>query len=96
MCCLSERDLAKVKNHIYCGNKYKDAKDKVAKKEVREHDIADSLVAFDKSGLPAVCQCQWQRQRVFQVKVVKNFLKAGIPLARVVGLKALLEEMDGN
>lgn len=52
--CREEISLKKsmVRNYIYCGNKHKDAKDKLAKKEAREH-ITNSLVAVDKSEQPA-------------------------------------------
>ena len=55
MACREELSLKKstVKNHIYSGNKHKDTKDRLAKKEARECDIADSLVVFDNSEQPA-------------------------------------------
>ena len=91
--CREELSLKKstVKTHIYSGNKHKDAKDRLAKKEARERDIADSLVIYDKAEQPAGTSVSMS-ERVYRVKVVENFLKAGIPLAKVDDLRALLEE----
>lgn len=91
--CREELSLKKstVKTHIYSGNKHKDAKDRLAKKEARERDIADSLVIYDKTEQPAGTSVSMS-ERVYRVKVVENFLKAGIPLAKVDDLRALLEE----
>ena len=91
--CREELSLKKstVKNHIYSGNKHQDAKDRLAKKEARERDIADSLVAYDKAEQPAGTSVS-MAERVYRVKVVENFLRAGIPLVKVDDLRALLEE----
>ena len=93
MACREELSLKKstVKTHIYSGNKHKDAMDRLAKKEARERDIADSLVIYDKAEQPAGTSVSMS-ERVYRVKVVENFLKAGIPLAKVDDLRALLEE----
>ena len=91
--CREELSLKKstVKNHLYSGNKHQDAKDRLAKKEARERDIADSLVAYDKAEQPAGTSVS-MAERVYRVKVVENFLRAGIPLVKVDDLRALLEE----
>ena len=90
--CREELSLKKstVKSHIYSGNKHKDAKDRLAKKEARERDIAHSLVVYDKMEQSGTSVSM--AERVYQVKVVENFLRAGIPLAKVDDLRALLEE----
>ena len=91
--CREELSLKKstVQNHLYSGNKHQDAKDRLAKKEARERDIADSLVAYDKAEQPAGTSVS-MAERVYRVKVVENFLRAGIPLVKVDDLRALLEE----
>ena len=71
-----------VKNHIFSGNKHKDAKDRLAKKEARERDIAASLAIYDKAEKPAGTSVS-MAERVHQVKVVKSLLRAGIPLSKV-------------
>ena len=73
------------KNHIHWGNKHKDAKDRLAKKQARERDTTDSLVVYDKAEQPAGMSVSIA-ERVFRVKVVKNFLRTGIPLAKVDNL----------
>ena len=91
--CREELSLKKstVKNHIYSGTKHKDAKERVEKKEARERDIADALAVHNKSEQPAGKYVS-MLERVYQVKVVENFLKAGIPLAKIDDLRVLLEE----
>ena len=80
-----------IKNHIYSGNKHSDAKARLAKKEARERDIADRLVVHDKEEQPAGTSVS-MAERVYRVKVVENFLRAGIPLSKVDTLRALPEE----
>ena len=48
--CREELALKKstVKNHINSGDKYRKAKERLAKKEARERDIVQSLQAYDK------------------------------------------------
>ena len=90
--CREELSLKKstVKSHIYSGNKHKDAKDRLAKKEARERDIAHSLVVYDKTEESGTSVSM--AERVYRVKVVENFLRAGIPLSKIDDLRALLEE----
>ena len=91
--CREELSLKKstVKNHISSGNKHSDAKARLARKEARERDIAQSLVAHDKEEQPAGTSVS-MAERVYRVKVVENFLRAGIPLSKIDTLRALLEE----
>ena len=79
-----------VKNHI-TGDKHKNAKEKLSKKTARERDIVESLRAYDKSVEPAGTSVSME-QRVHRMKVVEEFLKAGIPLMKVDSLRSLLEE----
>ena len=80
-----------VKNHISLGDKHKNAKEKLARKEARERNIVESLHAYDKRVGPAGVNVSME-QRVYRVKVVEQFLKAGIPLVKVDSLRSLLEE----
>jgi len=78
-------------NHISSSDKHRQAKDKLARKEAREQDIVHSLQAFDRKIEPAGSNVSME-QRVYCVKVVEHFLRAGIPLAKVDVLHSLLEE----
>ena len=94
--CVACRDVlslkkSTVKNHISSGDKHKSAKEKLARKEARERDIIQSLQAYDKNVEPAGANVSME-QRVYRVKVVEQFLRAGIPLAKVDSLCSLLEE----
>ena len=60
-----------VKNHISSGNKHRDAKARLARKEARERDIAQSLVAHNKEEQPAGTSVS-MAERVYRVKVVEN------------------------
>ena len=53
--CQEELSVKKstIKNLLYYGRKHKNARLKLAKKEAREQDIADCLVAYDKLEKPA-------------------------------------------
>lgn len=91
--CREELSLKKstIKNHIHSGEKHKNAKANLAKKEARERDIAQYLSVYDKQEQPAGTSVTME-ERVYRVKVVENFLKAGIPLTKVDNLRCLLEE----
>ena len=95
-CCACREELAlkksTVKSHISSGDKHKLAKEKLARKEARECDIVQSLQAFDKEVEPAGSNISME-QRVYHVKVVEHFLRAGIPLAKVDDLRSLQEEV---
>lgn len=80
-----------IKSHLYSGEKHKGAKETLSKKQARERDIAQNLIAYDKEAEPAG-QSLSMEVRVYRTKVVENFLRAGIPLAKVDDLRDLLEE----
>ena len=65
--------------------------ERLAKKEARERDIVQSLQAYDKEVEPAGSNVSME-QRVYRVKVVEQFLRAGIALVKVDSLRGLLEE----
>ena len=91
--CSEELALKKstVKNHIGSGDKHRKAKERLAQKEARERDIVQSLQAYDKEVEPAGTNVSME-QRVYRVKVVEQFLRAGIALVKVDSLRGLLEE----
>ena len=66
-------------------------KGKVASKEKREQDIAEALKLYDKDVHP-VGETLSSDQRVYRVKVVSTFLKAGVPLNKLDVFQDLLEE----
>jgi len=88
--CVACREELSIKNHIYSGNKHQDTKDRLAKKDARECDIADSLVVYDKAEQPAGTSVSLG-ERVYWVKVVENLLRAGIPPVKVDDLRDLSE-----
>ena len=68
-----------------------DGKNKEAKKEAREQDIATALRAHNaKEHL--VGEHLPETQQVFRVKVVSAFLRAAVPLSKLQFFKELLEE----
>ena len=72
----------KKKNHVSSGDKHKNAKEKLARKEARQRNIVESLHAYDKRVEPAGVNISIEQQ-VYRVKVVEWFLKAGIPLDKL-------------
>ena len=69
---------------IYSKAKYK-------KGELRDGDIVKALQKYDKRVNP-VGQTLPQEQRLYRIKVVMTFLKAGIPLNKLDIFRDLLEE----
>lgn len=82
--------LSSIHNHVRSAKHVK-GKEKLAKKEAREMNIADALqkhneeVHLKGETLP-------DGQKVFRVKVVKCFLRAGVPLNKLDCFRDLLEE----
>lgn len=81
--------LSVLKSHVK-SKKHAAAIAKMKKSEARERDIAQSLKLHDSSHpcgetLPA-------SQRVYRVKVVSAFLRAGVPLGKLSCFRDLLEE----
>ena len=81
--------LSVLKGHVKT-KKHADSVKRREAKEIRERDIAKSLKAHDKSHprgetLPT-------DQRVYRVKVVTSFLRAGVPLSKLGCFRDILEE----
>lgn len=91
--CQEELALKKstIKNHIESGDKHQKVKEKLLQKEARECDVAESLTVYDKEVQPAGTRVPME-ERIFQVGVVEQFLRAVIPLAKIDELRGLLEE----
>ena len=63
----------------------------LARKEARERDIASYLTQYHKEEHPAGMSVS-KEEHVYRVRVVEGFLGTGVPLAKVDGLRSLLEE----
>ena len=94
LACRKELSLKKstINNHVY-SNTHKNSKEALVRKEAREGDISNYLKKYDKEEQPAGTSLS-MAERVYRVRVVENFLRAGIPLSKVDSLRGLLEE-DG-
>ena len=77
-------------SHV-ASNKHKTGKGKLALKEAREKDIVDLLKNDDKVSHP-VGETLPMDQRVYRVKVLKCFLHAAVPFAKIDHFRELLEE----
>ena len=90
--CREEVALKKSIIDLHCrSEKHTRGKIKLATKEKREQDIVKALGAYDKEIHP-VGESLPTDQRVFRVKVVSTFLKAGVPLNKIDTFRDLLEE----
>ena len=82
-CIACREELALKKSTVKnSGDKHKKAKERLTRKEARKCDIVQSLQAYDKEVEPAGTNVSME-QRVYRVKVVEQFLRAGIPLAKL-------------
>lgn len=79
-----------IKLHIE-SQKHKTHKLKVTSKEAKQRSIAESLRKYDESNHPSG-EMLSEPIRIYRIRVVKSFLKAGIPLSKVDRLRDLLEE----
>ena len=82
--------LSIIKHHI-TSSKHVAGKEALARRESRERDIAKALESYDKEENPSG-QTLPEAQRVYRIKVVTTFLKAGIPLTKLHHFRDLLEE----
>ena len=77
-----------VKNHINSGDKHRKAKERLAKKKKLE---SETLFKASRHTITAGTNKSME-QRVYRVKVVEQFLRARIALAKVDSLRGVLEE----
>ena len=82
--------LSIIKLHI-ASSKHVAGKEALAKRESRERDIAEAMQLYDKQEQPSG-QTLPEAQRVYRIKVVTTFLKAGVPLNKLHHFQDLLEE----
>ena len=92
MACREELSLKKcvVSAHVQSA-KHKSGKKWLTEKEKQEMDIAEALRASDLDLHPKG-ETLPQDQRVYRVKVVRTFLRAGVPLNKIPVFRELLEE----
>ena len=90
--CREELSLksSSIKNHIKC-SKHKERKAKLAAKDKKERDIARALRKHNEES-HLVGENLPEQHQVFRVKVVRSFLRAGIPLNKINAFKDILEE----
>lgn len=93
--CKACRENVSVKKSIIAqhakSSKHVAGKTRLAQKDKQERDIADMLVTYDKTTHP-VGEGLSESVRVYRVKVVRTFLRAGVPLQKVDQFRELLEE----
>ena len=80
-----------VLDHHIVSQKHLKVKEKIASREKREHDIAESLKQYDTTVHP-VGENLPEETRVYRVKVVTTMLKAGVPLSKIDLFRELLEQ----
>ena len=71
--------------------KHEIGKGRLTSKEKREQDVVKALGAYDKEVHP-VGETLPADQRVFRIKVVSTFLRAGVPLNKIDVFRDVLEE----
>ena len=79
-----------IKRHVD-SQKHKSGVEKIAKKKKRELTVLDAMKNYDKEVHPKG-QMLSDNQRVFRVRVLKNFLNAGVPLQKMDNFRELLAE----
>lgn len=93
--CTACREEISLKRSIVASHissiKHKQSKVKLARKDKKERDIATALVAYDEQEHPRG-ETLPADQRVYRIKVVTAFLKAGVPLAKLDHFRDILEE----
>ena len=79
-----------IKRHVD-SKKHKSGVEKIAKKKKRDLTVLDAMKNYDKEVHPKG-EMLSDNQRVFRVRVLKTFLKAGVPLQKMDDFRELLEE----
>ena len=90
-CCREEVSLklSSIKNHTD-SNKHKMSKEKEAKRKVRDKTLAQQLQVYENEASPRG-ETLPESHKLYRIKVVTAFLKSGIPLQKVDGLREVLE-----
>ena len=71
--------------------KHRNLTERLARKEVRERNIASSLRKYNEQVNPRG-ETLPKQQQVYRVRVVSTFLKAGVPLSKISKFQDLFEE----
>ena len=79
-----------VQNHVKSA-KHVESKAKLKKRLVRDMNIVTALKKYDQANNP-VGQTLPEDQRLYRVKVVKAFMRAGVPIGKLEVLRDILEE----
>ena len=82
--------LSIIKLHIK-SSKHIVGKGALVQREARERDITQALQAYDQQEHPSG-ETLPESQRVYRVKVVTSFLKAGVPLNKLHHFREILEQ----
>ena len=90
--CREELSLKRgiIKNHV-ASLKHKTSKSARTKQQIADKSIVESLKAYEANANPRG-ESLPEAQKLYRVKVVTAFLKAGIPLTKVESLREILEE----
>ena len=90
--CREELSLKRsiIKNHV-ASLKHKTSKSARTKQQIADKSIVESLKAYEANANPRG-ESLPEAQKLYRVKVVTVFLKAGIPLTKVESLREILEE----
>jgi hypothetical protein len=90
--CREELSVKKsvIKNHVE-SMKHRSSKGRLKEKEKRDSDIVDAMQRYSKQVHPKG-ETLSDNTRVYRVKVVQAFLRAGISLQKIDRFRELLEE----
>ena len=58
---------------------------------MKDADIAKYLKQYDEEQHPSG-ECLSENQRIYRIKVVSSFLKAGVPLAKIDSFRDVFED----
>lgn len=91
-CCREELSLksSSVKNHVK-SDKHNIGKLRLKEKQAKERDIATALIAHNQDSHPQG-ETLPMNQQVYRVKVLRTFLKAGVPMNKMDHFRDILEE----
>ena len=79
-----------IKNHI-SSSKHSKMKDSLKERKEKNADIAKCLKLYDEEQHPSV-ECLPEEQRIYRIKVLSLFLKAGVPLNKIDSFREVFEE----
>ena len=70
--------------------KHSQRKKQLAEKQSREHDISQAFKSYEQEVHPSG-ETRSEAHKLWQVKVVATFMRAGVPLAKIDHFKDLLD-----